>query len=403
MNLKKLLFILSLLVATAAYSSIHVYRNPVSPEFPILAWYSILPDSAQTRERYDELREAGFNMSYSTFTGNKQIERALAAAEGSGVKLIVGSAPLYSDTRATVDLFRDNDVVAGWFLRDEPVAAGFDDLGKFRDRIYDADSSRLMYLNLLPVMVPAEELGTVDYEDYVERFVERVRLPLISYDFYPIVRDDSTGHVYWREPHFENLEIVSRVARRHNMPFWAFCLSTAHHPYPVPGDSHMRFEAFTALAYGAQGIQYFTYWQPASKRWDFHHAPIDETGKRTDVYYMVKNLNREIQALAPVFLGAEVDDVSFIGRVPKGTKALEALPEGFESITTDGETLLVSQFHNGKNRYIMLVNADIDHAQTVKAKRRKGLHRYNPDGTTTADDPSRLIIIAPGSYFLAKY
>ena len=85
MNLKKLLFILSLLVATAAYSSIPVYRNPVSPEFPILAWYSILPDSAQTRERYDELREAGFNISYSTFTGNKQIERALTAAEGSGV------------------------------------------------------------------------------------------------------------------------------------------------------------------------------------------------------------------------------------------------------------------------------------------------------------------------------
>ena len=37
----------------------------------------------------------------------------------------------------------------------------------------------------------------------------------------------------------------------------------------------------------------------------------------------------------------------------------------------------------------MLVNADTDHAQTVKAKRRKGLHCYNPDGTTTTDDPSR--------------
>lgn len=401
MNLKKLLFILSLLVATAAYSSIPVYRNPVSPEFPILAWYSILPDSAQTRERYDELREAGFNISYSTFTGNKQIVRALAAAEGSGVKLIVGSAPLYSDTRATVDLFRDNDVVAGWFLRDEPVAAGFDDLGKFRDRIYDADSSRLMYLNLLPVMVPAEELGTVDYEDYVERFVERVRLPLISYDFYPIVRDDSTGHVYWREPHFENLEIVSRVARRHNMPFWAFCLSTAHHPYPVPGDSHMRFEAFTALAYGAQGIQYFTYWQPASKRWDFHHAPIDETGKRTDVYYMVKNLNREIQALAPVFLGAEVDDVSFIGRVPKGTKALEALPEGFGTVSVDGPGVLVSQFHNGDKQYVMFVSLDIDHSQTLAVNLPAGAKQILPDGTTSTAPQKNVLV--PGGYYLVRY
>ena len=51
----------------------------------------------------------------------------------------------------------------------------------------------------------------------------------------------------------------------------------------------------------------------------------------------------------------------------------------------------------------MFVKADIDHAQTVKAKRRKGLRRYNPDGTTTPDDPSRPIVLAPGSYYLARY
>lgn len=381
------------------------YHNPVAPEFPILAWYSILPDSAQTPGRYAELREAGFNISFSHFYHDEQLDAALEAAKGSGVKIMGTSTGVYNNTRETINKYKDNPGIAGWFMRDEPVAAGFAGLSVLRDSIFAADQNKhLMYLNLLPIFVEPKDLGTRDYEEYVQRFVDEVRLPLISYDLYPIVRDDSTGTVYWRERHFDNLEVVSRVARRNNMPFWAFCLATAHHPYPVPEEAHLRFEAFTALAYGAQGIEYFTYWQPPTGTWDFHNAPIDETGKRTDVYYKIKNLNKEIQALAPVFLGAEVDNVSFVGtHIPVGTKAMTTLPEGFESITTDGPTLLVSQFHNGKNRYIMLVNADIDHAQTVKAPRRKGLKRYNPDGTTTADDPTQPIILAPGSYYLARY
>ena len=45
----------------------HAYRNPTGKEFPILAWYSVLGDGNITPERYKELRNAGFNISFSHF------------------------------------------------------------------------------------------------------------------------------------------------------------------------------------------------------------------------------------------------------------------------------------------------------------------------------------------------
>lgn len=403
--MKRLFFILTVLLIglQPLMAKMPAYHNPVAPEMPILAWYSILPDSAQTPERYAELREAGFNISFSHFDTNGQIARALEAAEGSGVKLMLTSYDLWSDTEGTVRRFSGNPGVAGWFLRDEPTGDGFAPLADLGNRIAAIDSTHLIYLNLLPSLVPANDLKTKDYEEYVQRFVNEVDLPQISFDLYPIVQDPATGQVYPREQLFENLEIVSRVARRTGRPFWAFCLATAHDPYPVPNAAHMHYEAFSALAYGAQGIQYFTYWQPKSMQWNFHNAPVDETGRRTDVYYLVRDLNREIQALAPVFLGAEDNMVRFFGdNLPAGVTALEEMPSGVKNLAADGLGMLVSQFCNGDARYLMLVSRDINHSQTVDIDCTASFSQLNPDGTARPFSANKLTL-APGGYLLLKY
>lgn len=404
MKITSILPVLLLACATFQLSAkLPEYKNPTPGEFPILAWYSIVPDSAQTRERYQELRDAGFNISFSHSYFDEHVEKALEVSKGTGVKIMAKSNELYSDTKNSVNKFKSHPGLAGYFLIDEPVAKDFPNLVAFRDRIMEADSTHLLYLNLFPSLVNPANLGTESYEEYVDRFVNEVRLPFISFDFYPVVENKSTGKISYRPTFYENYEIISKVARRHGIPFWAFCLSTAHDSYPIPSAAHLRFEAFTALAYGAQCLQYFTYWQPVSQKWDFHHAPIDETGKRTDTYYLIRDLNKEIQALSKVFLGAEVDEVSHTGaNIPQGTKRLAQLPEGFGEITTDGEGVMVSRFHNGKNRYLMLLNRDINHAQKVNISRPKGIKRVNPDGKLSADSRDSKIIIAPGDYVLFK-
>lgn len=386
------------LLCAAVSSGVPKYINPAGNEFPILAWYSILPDSAQTPERYRELRDAGFNISFSHFKNNDQVERALQAMDGTGIRLMVTSWELESDTESTVRRFKDRKNVAGWFLRDEPTASGFADLRKFRDRVYAADTAHIVYLNLFPSMVDAKSLEVKDYDDYVNRFIDEVSLPMVSYDFYPIVEED--GRVYVREQFYDNLERVSRICKERGIPFWAFCLSTAHHPYPVPDNVHMRFEAFAALAYGAQGMQYFTYWQPASKRWDFHHAPIDETGRRTNVYYLVKDLNREIQALSWVFLGAEVEAVGHTGEsIPATTVRFTSYPHEIRSVESDGQGVIVSRFVNGDKRFLMVVNRDIDHSQTVFVDKDACVKRVRSDGRIVTDHDFS-VVVGPGDYIL---
>ncbi len=385
--------------ATASGAKLPKYVNPTPGEFPILGWYSI-PDSASTPERYREMREAGFNLSFSHLYSEAQLERALKAAEGSGVKLVL-SVGMIPNPGEVVSHLKDHPQTGVWFMRDEPTVPEFGDLAKMRDQIYAADSSHLVYLNLLPSFVSITHLGSNSYDDYMQRFLDEVRLPMVSYDLYP-VQTDGEGKTVLSSGLFQNLEAARRVSRANNCPFWAFCLSTAHTPYPIPRDPHIRVEAFSALAYGAQCIQYFTYWEPVTTVWNFHNSPIDQTGQRTDVYYLIRDLNREIQALAPIFLGCEVSDVSHTGsQLPPDTKPLTTLPEPFSSLTASGEGVLVSHLKGGDGKeYLMVVNRDIHHAQQIDAEFKGKLRMVNPDGSLRKATPSEYV--RPGGYLLYR-
>lgn len=388
-------------VFASGVSAAPAYRNPAGNEFPILAWYSVMGDDELTPERYRELREAGVNISFSRLKHNDEIEKALKACDGTGVKLIITSFELVDSTAATVARFKDNPNLAGYFLQDEPVVAAFPPLRRFRDRVYAADSLHLPYMNLFPNFVEPAQLGVKNYDEYVQRFIDEIDIPLVSYDHYPIVCVD--GRIIVGKTFYSNLESVSRVAKANSRPFWAFCLATQHGPYPLPTAVHLRHEAFTSIAYGAQGIQYFTYWTPVSQHsenWDYRNAPIDETGHRSSVWYLMRDLNREIQNLSWAFLGSEVIDVAHTGdSIPEGTHRLTKLPSEFSSLEADGKGVIVSQFKNGKNNFLMIVNRDIDRSQNIALRKDRKVKRVLPDGTTVKDT-EETAVVAPGDYLL---
>ena len=256
-----------------ACATISVEKKPQMEEFPILAWFSVLGDEV-TKERYVEMREAGFNISFSHFGTAQEVERALNESNGTGVKILMTCKELEQEPEKTVLHFKDHPNLMGYFLRDEPTCREFDELAKWAKRIKSVDSSKLLYLNLFPNYASLGHLGVKTYLEYVERFIKEVQLGLVSFDHYPICFEGV------RPEYYANLEDIAKAAKAAGEPFWAFALSTAHDPYPVPNDAHIRFQIFSNLAYGAQGLQYFTYTTPLGTRWNFHNAPIDENGKR---------------------------------------------------------------------------------------------------------------------------
>jgi Beta-galactosidase len=337
-------------ILAALVLQIHVARAE-SPGIPILAWSG--PPAAETSiDRYRELAEAGFTHNFSGFSNIDSMQKALDVAQAAGIKQFISIPELLGDPEKVAGRFKDHPALAGYYLRDEPSVADFPGLAKWARRIQAVDSIHPCYINLFPNYANGQQLGTATYQEHLDRFIKEVPVPFISFDHYPVVGSSL------RDEWYENLERVSATAKAAKKPFWAFALAVAHGPYPIAELEHLRLQVFSDLAYGAQGIQYFTYWTPRSAEWNFHQAPIEVDGKRTPVYDRVKQVNSEIRALSKFFHGAEVLKVGHTGTLPRGTRAFEpAAP--IAELKTEGTGAVVSLLAKGNQRILAIVNRDL--------------------------------------------
>lgn len=123
----------------------------------------------------------------------------------------------------------------------------------------------------------------------------------------------------------------------------------------------LRIQMYTNLAYGAQGLQYFTYWNPGTEIWNFHEAPINQDKKRSQAYDLVKAMNEELQARAGIFVGAKLVSLAHTGEtVPPECKRLEELPEHVTMLDTGADGAVVSVLENGGVKYLVCVNRSLD-------------------------------------------
>ena len=144
----------------------------------------------------------------------------------------------------------------------------------------------------------------------------------------------------------------------------------------------LRLQVFSDLAYGAQGIQYFTYWTPCDTTWNFNNGPISPEGKRTVVYDRIRQVNSEIASLSPVFMGSSVISVSHTGEnIPQGTKPLEALPQPIKVLKTEGKGAVVSILKNGVDNYLVIVNRDFLLPMTLYIECENNVRKVLKDGT----------------------
>jgi hypothetical protein len=330
------------------------------PAITILAWGGVPYDKA-TPESYAEFAEAGFNLNFSGAASADMMQKLLDLAQQHGVKQLISIPELQRDPEAIARRFKDHSANGGYYLRDEPDATLFPKLAAWARQIQIADAVHPCYVNLLPTYADLNQLKAPSYQKYLERFIAEVPVPMLSWDHYPVFREgDDAARDRLRPDFYYNLELGSAAARKAGRPLWLFALATAHNPYPVPELSHLRVEAFSDLAYGAQVIQYFTYWTQHSNVWNFHQGPIDADGKRTATYDRVKQVNGEIQALRGAFLGSRVISVAHTGgaALPHGTtRYTPAAP--VKSFETQGTGCVVSILEKGKLRFLVVVNRDI--------------------------------------------
>ena len=390
-----LLLICSLLM----FAQTNARKKNQNAQIPILAWFSIPPGSFATEERYQELRDCGFTYSFSHIYSMDDAVKALDLCAKVGMKSVFMAPELETKPEETVNKVKNHKGLGAYFLRDEPGNDSFEALGKWARRIESADKKHPCYLNLLPV----HAFPQGGYDEHLRLFDEKVNLPQLSYDHYPV--NESPEGLYVN-PHFwENLELVSTEARRVNKPFWAFALATAHGPYPIPAIAHLRLQMYSNLAYGAQLLQYFTYWNPDTRTWNFHEAPIDLAGQRSPVYEVVREMNSEIQMRADVFLGCRVESVYHVGEnIPLGTRRLPSLPERFLELDTQGRGALVSSLTNNGHHYVVVQNTSIREDLRLLVRTENSVKMVLRDGSRgQASKYGPLFLLTVGDVLIFEY
>jgi hypothetical protein len=321
--------------------------------FPIGLWWP-LPPEMTTAARYEQIRQAGFNfvIGGNGVVNNTTNPSALRAAAANGLRfvltdsrlrnLIGGSSidvsaapttdtetpslmrylleqdgsielPSYSASSTRQDevrtrivellnLYGDHPALAGLNLYDEPSSSLFGILGFAKEVLKQRAPGELPYVNVLPSYVDPSTMGAQTYEGYLDRYMSTVRPPLLCFDHYPLLSGGGITNSY-----FYNWATIRKFALRHSVPSWVFIQSVdvdysaaGFADWRRPNKQELLWQINVGLAYGAKGIQYFTYWtpvKPPDAPVQFGRALVSASGELTPLYHHAKEVNGYLRVM----------------------------------------------------------------------------------------------------------
>lgn len=273
----------------------------------ILSYWSGPPAAFNTLDRYQEIKEANFNVAFPADNGLsvEGNQKMLDFCQQLGLKAIVsdrrmcysigGSAMRKKDLDGIIADYGHYPGLLGYHILDEPSAAAFDGLAEVNAYLKEKDPKHPGFINLFPTYARhfPGALGAATYEEYVRQYVQKVKPFVISYDHYHFTNSGD------RADFFENIETIRRISIESQIPFWNIVLLTQHFNYRHLTEAELRFEAMQTLAFGGRGLVWFTYWMPAGvpEPQSWKHSMILADGSRDPHYEQVKQLNSVIKAI----------------------------------------------------------------------------------------------------------
>lgn len=191
--------------------------------------------------------------------------------------------------------FIDHPAIWGVCSGDEPSALDFPYYGKVIEKVKELFPKKFPYLNLYAnygvlaaCTVPLEkQFGTGSYEEYLKEYAKYIPLDYLSFDNYPYSAT-TDGYI-------ENLAAVSKICRETGREMWVVAQVNSHTPDKWITENQLRFQANTALAFGAARLTWACY----SAGW-WHNQVLDGNGEKTEQYEKLKKVNRETKHFAEI-------------------------------------------------------------------------------------------------------
>ncbi len=289
-------------------------------------------------EKYQEIADAGITIAFPGYDvmidGGAYNLKALQAAHTVGIKHILGDNTLRTtllQAKSLVDagiktedqIVQDiKDIIQpytsspyasalyGFMVQDEPGASKFDALGYAEKLFKQAAPDLMFYVNLFPVIAGGAQLSgaeqAITYDAYLSQYFAKIGTDYVSYDHYPLY---SNGIETSLEASFlYNMDVVrSKIDEEgKNRRFWTFLQSIQYgaRNRELLSKADATFQAYSFMAYGGTGIQWFCYACPPQNdgaTYFANNAPINRDYEKTAAYDYIQGANRDIQALMPYY------------------------------------------------------------------------------------------------------
>lgn len=311
-------------------------------EITLGAWYS--PDLVE--QLWAWYKEAEFN-EITLFPTNEEtaeyLSEGLAFCKKYGI-----NAHLYMDNKDTSfgkpwsEILKGYEtVVTGFDVCDEPLGdkryssmmgrPDIDDLKFGVDFLLKNYPDKQFTVTLWPNYACADQVSMGEgkgYEDYVKKYCEEILAPLpqgvkrwIGTDFYPYYTNRFDGKL------LNNLELLQYYAKRYGADLYLYVqvMDSKTLNWRYPNEKELSLQYYVALAYGVKNIQVFCYQEPKellrgefgykdgkamiidgyTPRYDENGVLLPRVYERTQSYFDVQQLNRNLKKLSEAYMDFE--------------------------------------------------------------------------------------------------
>ena len=354
-------------------------------EFPIIGWQE-MPKELTLPEVYARIAGSGINVFMTCSDSPEHIKAQLDLAAEHGLQALIRDPrfkatdePGWQDEAlAAVRDYGDHPATYGFYVRDEPVRGDFEREGRMVALLKKARPDKVAFVNGLGW----GSRGADCFLEYVEDYARVIQPEFLAFDSYPmslIPEDADTSafykidrgiewpelKAYYRDRYFETWETYRLVGWKYGLPISGIILATPHHHsawrYGPVTEGSIRLEAFTALAYGACAIQYFTLINHSYDVDNWDDGILARDGKPSIRYNYVKDVNRDIAKLGPIVKELTCTQVFHYGPLTSGCCAWTPGRHPRDSshvgvARIDGDPAIIGFLKGNGKRYMMIVN-----------------------------------------------
>ena len=383
------------------------FERPMPPFF-IGAWVGPRTSTADPSV-WRRFKDAGLDVSFRPLedTNERALNlRTLTLLDSLGLSMLPRDAAVDPDeterpgwrerVHDVVEAYKGHRSTFGYFLADEPQGKTIDSVIELAAAFHEADPGRSAYVNLLPVFENASPAAQQRWREEAVRLITKGRLSLWSWS------------AYSHRPGGEDAKFLLtlrnalEVGRETGVPAIAILQFTGFLEFDPMPKAQMDYEAAEAIAHGARGIVWFTYWtpNPTGHEGPWRGGAVEYDGRpsaRADTLALV---NARVRRLAAIFRSLSSPRVAHFGSpMPKGSFIRGDRIAGLRGV--DGGPATVAAV-SGRDRWLV-INRDRSQARTLTLLLQPSVGVASieePDSTRAHEvDPARrsiVLALAPG-------